>query len=342
VSAPLVTGLTPLDFAVLNGNEKMVRSLLVTNVDVNHQAKNGAMALATAAQYGYGTIAQLLIAAGADVNQASPDGYLPAHVAAGYGNTEVMQVMIKAGVKIDQLNNDGYSPIHLVVLMDQVDTMQALLQSGVDITHLSKDGESVVFLAASNGYKKMLELLIDAGADYHKPNKYGMSPLFTAVRSDHVDVVDYLLGKLADYAVSFAANEDDVMTLAGDNAGDLMRILIDYKINHGQSREKISITPFELAVVNGKISMVNVFTDKVQDLKQLSNDLAGLYLIAVKQKNEYLTSILTQYCLVDAFASENKACKFSDRDTPMRFFQPSPQLLKKEECKYNRPLNSSH
>jgi len=77
--------LTPLRWAVRNGNEELVRLLLSNGANVNAQgAKSDCSALMTAAIYGHIRIARILLQAGADVSLTDVEGQTAIDLAHGY------------------------------------------------------------------------------------------------------------------------------------------------------------------------------------------------------------------------------------------------------------------
>lgn len=107
--------LTPLHFAAVGGNEKIVRLFLEKGADANsrHEEGGGDTPLHGAAKSGNHKCVKLLLKAGAHIDPQGKDGNTPLHYAAMQGQHKCAKVLLKAGANPHIKNEDGKTPIQV-------------------------------------------------------------------------------------------------------------------------------------------------------------------------------------------------------------------------------------
>jgi uncharacterized protein len=124
--------LSPLDLAVLQRDEPMIRALLARGVDVGGLDEGGLPALAQAVLMNDAGMTRLLMALGADVNQVDQTGQTPLMHAArtDFGDTAVLEALLSAGAKRDPVDRDGRTALDLARRAG-LTTLAAVLESPV-------------------------------------------------------------------------------------------------------------------------------------------------------------------------------------------------------------------
>jgi len=107
--------LSPLDLAVLQRDEPMVRALVKHGLDPNGLDEGGLTALGQAVLLNEAPMVRLLLSLGADVNQVDQGGETALIHAAqtDFGDTVVVQALLAAGAKRDAVDGDGRTALDL-------------------------------------------------------------------------------------------------------------------------------------------------------------------------------------------------------------------------------------
>ncbi|KAJ8368004.1 hypothetical protein SKAU_G00080320 [Synaphobranchus kaupii] len=93
--------MSPLQLAVLAGNENSVRLLLRCGASANFSSQSGRTALHICAASGNKKILQLLLTGGAAVGAVDTDSVAPLHLAAGAGSRAVVHLLILSGAGLN-------------------------------------------------------------------------------------------------------------------------------------------------------------------------------------------------------------------------------------------------
>ncbi|XP_063780800.1 tonsoku-like protein [Pseudophryne corroboree] len=107
-------GETVLHRACIEGNVKLVQSLLDKGHPLNPRDYCGWTPLHEACNHGHLGIVQLLLGSGANINDAGGpmcEGITPLHDALSSGNFDVAQLLIKRGASVTQRNAKGAAPL---------------------------------------------------------------------------------------------------------------------------------------------------------------------------------------------------------------------------------------
>ena len=164
-------GLTPLHYAVIAGDEPMVRLLLDAGAEVDalphgHQPDSRHTPLYLVAD-GCESIAELLIEFGADVNRTTL--YLTG------GSDSMRKVVVAHGA--------GGTPLLAALTIGDVETALKLIRedaSVIDDRLSDTRVDSPLHMAVKIGNEKVVELLLEKGMDIDTPNSMGHTPLALA------------------------------------------------------------------------------------------------------------------------------------------------------------------
>ena len=117
--------------------------------DLNHRVHNGMTALMTAALQGEEKIVESLLESGCDVNQVNDDENNALWFAAVSENIEIVNCLLKAGIHIDNANINGATTLIYATSSGKFTVVKTLVEAGADILHVTPDGFNALDLASS-------------------------------------------------------------------------------------------------------------------------------------------------------------------------------------------------
>ncbi|KAL2853597.1 ankyrin repeat-containing domain protein [Aspergillus pseudodeflectus] len=124
------TALTPLAWAVRNGNERLARGLLERGVDPNRCYEFGCTPLILSALNGHAQIAKMLLEYGADPYITDEQGRTPLAISAQRGFADVVFALVENGHATDIPDKQKRTPLFYAVLGCHVKVVELLLASG--------------------------------------------------------------------------------------------------------------------------------------------------------------------------------------------------------------------
>ena len=192
-------GLTPLHYAVIAGDAKMVQLLLKAGAEVDaiphaHEQDSRHTPMYQVPE-GCGDIAQLLVDHGADVNRSTlllsegSKAMREVIIAAGAGGSPLMRALVlrqfDEAAKIirddptvinDRLPNASIdTPLHMAAKAGSTEIARLLLDQGMDVDALSSRGKTALAIAPEVYCSlDMFQLLVEHGADVHFNNDFPM------------------------------------------------------------------------------------------------------------------------------------------------------------------------
>ena len=233
-------GLTPLYWAVIEGNKDVASLLIAKGADVNAKDNTRMTPLHEAAKVGYKDLAELLIAKGANVNAKESEGITPLQLAVksnkkdiaelliakeadvnakdNQGNTplewalennwkDVAEQMIAKGADVNARNEYGITPLAQTVGHDKTDLAKWLIDRGADVNTKDSQGHTLLHMAVIGGWKDMVKLLLDRGADVNTKDELGLTPLHWAfgrdIGKDYERAGDGTLGMIVDHSDNY-------------------------------------------------------------------------------------------------------------------------------------------
>ncbi|MDD9901292.1 MAG: ankyrin repeat domain-containing protein [Alphaproteobacteria bacterium] len=127
------TQMTPLMWAVHEGQEDAVTALLDKGADVNAQCGDGWTPLYYAAVRGHRDVFFMLLDNGADVNIRDANNQtLLMHMSAASGYIWEQQRLIEEGVDVNAIDNEGNTALIKAAVTYQVANIELLVRAGAD------------------------------------------------------------------------------------------------------------------------------------------------------------------------------------------------------------------
>lgn len=202
--------LTPLFYAVINNDEKMIKFLVeIGNADVNLGKYNNPLGMAIS--LGRMELAEYLIDKGADINRQDNIGRTFLHKAAENGNLAAVKFLVEKGARLDVLDKWNDTPLHVAanvkVNKGHIEVVDYLVKNGADInlTH----NYTPIHLAITRGNLDMVKCLIDNGADLYIKRACDGTPLTYAKQQGQVEIVNYMDGVMSNLSRSKTVSLDN-------------------------------------------------------------------------------------------------------------------------------------
>jgi len=203
-----------LYFAVLFGNETLVRVLVDARADILARAEDGYTAAELAEVTGQEKMAQYLrnceleqavllgdanalgvaLRAGAEVDAPDAKGYSPLHVAASFGNADIVELLYQNGANLNFPEPGGAVALHFAALEGFAEVVRTLISCGADVNVYGENRTTPLHDAVAGGHADVVQELLNSGANAFLENSNGETPLALAELMSHQEVVDVLRG----------------------------------------------------------------------------------------------------------------------------------------------------
>lgn len=163
--------LTPLHYAVLNGQLELCKVLIDHGAFVIAQREDGLTPLHIAAEYDHYDVAELLLEKGSYVNARSNVESTPLHVAAKKNHPRIAKLLLFVNADPDLRDIQGETALHVAAKLGHllvVETMLKFANRPIDINaRVPSSGATALYLAAKFGHTSIVQSLLDHGAFYN-------------------------------------------------------------------------------------------------------------------------------------------------------------------------------
>ncbi|AVP87007.1 hypothetical protein phytr_440 [Candidatus Phycorickettsia trachydisci] len=176
-------GLTPIYFAGICGQLKMIDWLYEKGAKIDFATNDGLTFLHIAAQNGHLKLIESLIEQKFDVNATTiKESKTPLRIAAQHNQFEAVKLLVKHGANLNLPDHEGRTPVYWAACCNNQAMVECLYENGADIFgKYEKIEESLLHVAAENNNTQLIELLISKGVD---PNIRTKNEYFDFYRSE--------------------------------------------------------------------------------------------------------------------------------------------------------------
>ena len=246
-------GRTPLQTAADMGYGEIAELLLDYGADINQNTLYGTP-LHCAAGSGHPDIVKMLIANGADVNAYSRLGGVlvatPLQMAVEAKDLEIVKLLIANGADVNVCTGSHYStPLHLTIEIDSLQIAELLIDKGADV---NRDCNTItpLWFAAMAGNHEIAELLVASGAAVDDP--------YLAVELGYLDFLKEWFEKSSPEEIEEINQSDMLRSAAARGHRDIVGFLINRDIVFMPSDDRSSFLPQHLAAMNGHKDIVEL------------------------------------------------------------------------------------
>lgn len=240
-----------------------VEKLLASGDLLRARDKHGSTPLIFAAVYGDAKMIELVLARGGDVHATNDDGATALHRAAG--DIDKVRLLLDKGAKLDVRTPLGRTPLLIAASYPgNVETVKLLLSRGAKIADQDSFGETCLTSAAKRGDAEMVKALIDAGADLFVG---GRPPLVWAAEEGNVETAACLLAHGADRSKELVSAA--LGSAAARGPAEMVRLLLDHGAEPNTPSRLAGYSPLMLAAYSENVSAetVQLLLDKGADPK---------------------------------------------------------------------------
>lgn len=196
---------TLLHEAIYKKKPQIVSMLLDKNANPNIQDKKGRTPIHVAIFTWQEEITEMLAIHGAKYDLPDDEGKIPLIEAAKWEkNQNILEKFLKQGANIEGTDKRGYTMLHMAVLFRALKNIEFLLQNGANIEARDSIGGTPIRTATGMGPyggEKIAILLIKAGADVNTQDDFGWTPLHGVVFNGHPNMAKMLLQNGADPSI---------------------------------------------------------------------------------------------------------------------------------------------
>ena len=180
--------------AARDGDEEMVRKLLVSEVDIQAtHTLTGRHALAEASIQGHARIVDLLIEQGCLLKDADVEGNTALHHACRNGHLAVVKSLIKNGALVNPSGPEGKSALHLAMEGPHQNVVMLLIQHKADVNSRDATFRTPLHVGASQGNLAMCTYLLNEGAQLDSREAQSRTPLQLACEAGHYELSQLML-----------------------------------------------------------------------------------------------------------------------------------------------------
>jgi ankyrin repeat protein len=182
------------------GDVKAVNQfILKKNVNINYRDADGNTPLFYAVNNGHEEVVKTLLYYGADPNIGSFDGFTPLMNTALQGNFDMAQLLLyDSRTKLDIYDVNNCTALHYASYYDNIYIADMLIYYGASTILKAKYKSSPLLLASYSGDTALAQILINAGNLIHLKNSKGYSPMSIAIQNDDSVLFDFYFEQLKD------------------------------------------------------------------------------------------------------------------------------------------------
>jgi ankyrin repeat protein len=287
---------TPLQLAVLLGNERLAMILIAAGAHINAKGTTGRTALHYAVRDAHLEIIHFLIEKGSDLNARDAEGASPLDDAVWQGSLDTVAMLLAHGARLDEPETQtGATPINEAAFMGKATIVRYLLQFHPDLGIPDKRGYCPLDNAIRMRKEDSAQLLLEAEPKEQQTTPFLGKTMEAATQKNEPVVVAALLrhGALVNGLLPSGATPLDLAAFAG--ATKVVRLLLDNSADPNLSGRN-GATPLEDASLKGFDSIVGMLLDHGARVNQLNSGsgTTALYAAAAFGKGEVVKVLLNR------------------------------------------------
>jgi ankyrin repeat protein len=173
-------------------NLKIIETLIRNGADIDFQDNHGVTPLNYASVNGYFYLVDLLLYYRADIDKKADDGTTPLMAAIWAGNADIADLLIQNGANLESRDKEGYTPLLTAAQNGDTLLLGLLLSKGVDIYEKDKYNWDALSLSIKNGHKDATELLIKKGDKWNDTERKSLNYYNIAAKYRREEIIKLL------------------------------------------------------------------------------------------------------------------------------------------------------
>jgi len=229
----LLSGITPISMAALNGKTEAIDFLLGKGANINAKSRDGGTALHGAAFLGHIKTVNLLLSKGADPNIRNNKGETPLDSSSSEWNDGLRGIVeFVAGllqIKVDMEAVKAGRPKTAIALRNQGGKPGSLLANRSQ--NKNNNTETDIWTAAKKGNLAAVKTFLEKGIKVNSLDPSGVTPLSMAALTGEVETVMFLIGKGAEVNVQHKDGATPLHFAAFFGETEVVELLLDNNAN---------------------------------------------------------------------------------------------------------------
>ena len=263
VNMPSDIGETPLELAILSGNDQILEYLygiggrlagpdegdkptihrlaerrvtelgwtviaeIIDKETIDALDRFGASAIHIASFDGNQIAVRELVALGANPSLANERGVVPLHWAAITNKPEAIDALVAAGANLEAKDEVNATPLFYAAQFDSIDALIALLDAGARPGLRSSKGRLPIHAAAERGFAEAVRILAEGGSPLDALDDNDDTPLHIAAREGRDFAIEALLDAGADPDFQGESGETALHKTTLSNRGEGTKVLVE-------------------------------------------------------------------------------------------------------------------
>ncbi|KAH8152556.1 uncharacterized protein LAJ45_03396 [Morchella importuna] len=161
------SGMTPIDYAVKYKHRELIRRIVLSTRGSFHNGDpRSRTVLMIAAAHCFNSLAEEQLEKSLDDPEGQDSTLMtPLHYAAAGSNAAVTKMLLKMGVFVDPVDHTGRTPLHIAARIGNAKILRQLLACGAGKNARDKYGMTPLHLACRGGSVKIVAMLLRAGSE---------------------------------------------------------------------------------------------------------------------------------------------------------------------------------
>lgn len=269
-------GRSPLSDLTAEESQQVLAALVITCNSALEREQLFVGPIGYAVRDGHNVLVESLLKLGASANTQYTDGDSLLHMAAAAGNHNAVRALLRHGAAVHALDRNNHTALHLVAMNGDHRTAGALLRWGARADYRPRKYESVSALdvAATSGSVAVINTFRVYGADLRTGNWDGYTALHAAASEDQVGAIRSLVRGGANVNSVDGTYLTPLHVAMEKNSTESVRALCALGADMNKFHAKQQ-TPLHFGIkAPGSLSAVNALLDAGADanLRQRDND----------------------------------------------------------------------